>query len=131
MQPLRSQAWRQTSSRLGINNLAAGEYTTSKGTAVRQMARCKVQSRQGLAAEILKNMVCRREGSRSSSKGAAGLAGCAQPMKRLLRSAVGGLPYVALCASVLALGLIAGFLLAAPLTSQASRASMLSGCVHP
>lgn len=44
---------------------------------------------------------------------------------------MGGLPYIALCASVLALGLIAGFLLAAPLSSQASPACMLSGCVHP
>ena len=39
-------------------------------------------------------------------------------MKSALAAALGALPAVALCASVLALGLIAGFLLAAPLTPQ-------------
>lgn len=42
-------------------------------------------------------------------------------MKRALAAALGALPAIALCASVLALGLIAGFLLAAPLTPQVSR----------
>ncbi|CAL8463815.1 g3349 [Coccomyxa elongata] len=42
----------------------------------------------------------------------------ARPMKRALAATLGALPAIALCASVLALGLIAGFLLAAPLTPQ-------------
>ena len=41
-------------------------------------------------------------------------------MKRALAAALGALPAIALCASVLALGLIAGFLLAAPLSPQVS-----------
>lgn len=41
-------------------------------------------------------------------------------MKRLLAAAVNSLTYVALCTSILALGLVAGFLLASPLSSQAS-----------
>jgi hypothetical protein len=43
-----------------------------------------------------------------------------KPMKRLLAAAVNSLTYVALCTSILALGLVAGFLLASPLSSQAS-----------
>ena len=38
--------------------------------------------------------------------------------QQLLLSSVRALPYVALCASVLALGLIAGFILASPLAPQ-------------
>ena len=41
-----------------------------------------------------------------------------QPTKRVLIRAVALLPYIALCSSVLALGLIAGFLLASPLAPQ-------------
>ena len=38
--------------------------------------------------------------------------------KQLLVSSVQALPYAALCASVLALGLVAGFILASPLAPQ-------------
>ena len=38
--------------------------------------------------------------------------------QQLLLSSLRALPYVALCASVLALGLIAGFILASPLAPQ-------------
>ncbi len=38
--------------------------------------------------------------------------------RQFLLSSVKALPYVALCASVLALGLIAGFILASPLAPQ-------------
>lgn len=43
------------------------------------------------------------------------------PTKRLLLRGVRALPYVALCSSVLALGLVAGFLLASPLAPKVSR----------
>ena len=43
--------------------------------------------------------------------------------QQLLLSSVRALPYVALCASVLALGLIAGFILASPLAPQVLHSS--------
>lgn len=46
-----------------------------------------------------------------------------RPMKRLLAAAVNSLTYVALCTSILALGLVAGFLLASPLSSQVTNCS--------
>lgn len=45
--------------------------------------------------------------------------------RQLLFSSVKALPYVALCTSVLALGLIAGFILASPLAPQVLSTLML------
>ena len=45
--------------------------------------------------------------------------------KRLLLRGLRALPYIALCSSVLALGLVAGFLLASPLAPQVRHLFML------
>lgn len=58
---------------------------------------------------------------RCGSLGTKG-GGCAKPerwgMKRVMLRVLRSLPYIALCTAVLALGLVAGYLLAAPLSPQ-------------
>jgi hypothetical protein len=48
------------------------------------------------------------------------------PTKRLLLRGARALPYVALCSSVLALGLVAGFLLASPLAPKVTHSPVAS-----
>ena len=76
----------------------------------------------------------------SKARAARGSSGCKEGVpqsqwaylgycsKRLLLRGLHALPYVALCSSVLALGLVAGFLLASPLAPQVRQLLIMMRC---